>query len=268
MASIASGGIAIWEGGSLWAFHVAAAPLDAPPPSTDRHAHHAMQLTLSLGGEFAVTLGDGRSLAGPAVLVAADVPHAFTAAGDIAVLFIEPESGAGRALHRQVAADGAAASQVSLPPDAHAQLERIRRALQASAPDRAALRSAGAGLIDAMARQAAAAPAPIPPSDPRVRRMIEWACAHLDEGEGVGIEGAARAVDLSASRASHLFVEHTGLAFRTWLLWQRAMRAVERYDAGASLTQAAHDAGFADSAHLSRTFRRLFGLPATALTLR
>jgi AraC-like DNA-binding protein len=46
------------------------------------------------------------------------------------------------------------------------------------------------------------------------------------------------------------------------------MRALERYAAGRPLTEAAHAAGFADSAHLSRTFRRMFGLPATVLELR
>ena len=34
---------------------------------------------------------------------------------------------------------------------------------------------------------------------------------------------------------------------------------------GASLTAAAHEAGFADSAHFSRTFRRMFGVAAAAL---
>ena len=35
--------------------------------------------------------------------------------------------------------------------------------------------------------------------------------------------------------------------------------------AGGSLTEAAHAAGFASSAHLSSTFRRMFGLTATDL---
>jgi len=48
-------------------------------------------------------------------------------------------------------------------------------------------------------------------------------------------------------------------------LWLRLMRAVERFAAGASLTDAAHEAGFADSAHLSRTFRRMFGIAAGSL---
>ena len=34
-----------------------------------------------------------------------------------------------------------------------------------------------------------------------------------------------------------------------------------------SLPEAAHAAGFADSAHFSRTFLRMFGLPAAALEL-
>jgi AraC family transcriptional regulator len=42
---------------------------------------------------------------------------------------------------------------------------------------------------------------------------------------------------------------------------------VQLYANGSSLTQAAHSAGFADSAHFSRTFRRTFGLAAAELRL-
>ena len=44
-------------------------------------------------------------------------------------------------------------------------------------------------------------------------------------------------------------------------------KAVEAIAAGVSLTEAAHEAGFADSAHFSRTFRRMFGVAAAALRL-
>jgi AraC-like DNA-binding protein len=74
-------------------------------------------------------------------------------------------------------------------------------------------------------------------------------------------------VGLSPSRASHLFVEETGLPFRTFVLWLRVTRAVDAHIAGMSLTEAAQAAGFADSAHLSRTFKRMFGLPAAALEM-
>jgi AraC-like DNA-binding protein len=65
----------------------------------------------------------------------------------------------------------------------------------------------------------------------------------------------------------HLFVEQTGLPFRTYLLWLRLTKAVAVFAGGGSLTEAAHEAGFSDSAHFSRTFRRMFGLPAAALQL-
>jgi AraC-like DNA-binding protein len=44
------------------------------------------------------------------------------------------------------------------------------------------------------------------------------------------------------------------------------MRALEIYSQGRNLTEAAHQAGFSDSPHFSRIFRRTFGLPATTLT--
>ena len=66
---------------------------------------------------------------------------------------------------------------------------------------------------------------------------------------------------LKASRLRHMFVEQTGLAWKTYLLWLRLIRALEVYSSGSSLTKAVHTAGFSDSAHFSRTF----GLPATTL---
>ncbi|QGN56315.1 helix-turn-helix domain-containing protein [Novosphingobium sp. Gsoil 351] len=95
--------------------------------------------------------------------------------------------------------------------------------------------------------------------------MIDYARNHLDGS--ITLPTAARLAQLSDDRARHLFVKHTGLPFKTFVLWLRLERAVAKYAGGSSLTEAAHDAGFADSAHLSRTFRRTFGLPAAALRL-
>jgi AraC-like DNA-binding protein len=97
-----------------------------------------------------------------------------------------------------------------------------------------------------------------------VQRIIDYAASHLDRS--LSLNAAATGVHLSPGRLRHLFVEQTGLAFKTYLLWLRLVRAVEVYSEGYSLTEASHAAGFSDSAHFSRIFRRTFGLPATTLT--
>jgi len=97
----------------------------------------------------------------------------------------------------------------------------------------------------------------------RVRKMVAWASERLDTP--VSLADAAAHVGLSHGRARHLFVENTGMPFRTYVLWLRLMRAVELFAVGSSLTAAAHGAGFSDSSHLSRTFRRMFGIAADSL---
>jgi AraC-like DNA-binding protein len=94
---------------------------------------------------------------------------------------------------------------------------------------------------------------------------MTWAAAQIDGP--VGLADAVAVSGLSASRLRHLFVEQTGLAFKTYLLWLRLTRAVECFAGGATLTQAAHQAGFADSAHFSRTFRRMFGVAPANLRM-
>jgi AraC-like DNA-binding protein len=59
-----------------------------------------------------------------------------------------------------------------------------------------------------------------------------------------------------------------GIPFRRFVLWSRMRQAVASTQAGRDLTEAAVDAGFSDSAHLSRTFRAMFGLsPSMVLPL-
>jgi AraC-like DNA-binding protein len=72
-------------------------------------------------------------------------------------------------------------------------------------------------------------------------------------------------VCLSPSRFRHLFVAETGMAFRPYVLWRRFVHVWELLARGTSLTAAAHAAGFADAAHLSRTSRSTFGYPPSAL---
>ena len=57
------------------------------------------------------------------------------------------------------------------------------------------------------------------------------------------------------------------MALRPYILWRRFLRVWELMTARESLSAAAHAAGVADAAHLTRTCRRMFGFPPTALQL-
>jgi len=253
MERLAETRIAMWEGGSLWL--VDARPFDGETPrSTDFHAHHAIQVVLDLGGTFRIIAEDGASSTRMTV-VAADASHRFEAEGRLALLFIEPESRLGRAVSARYCGNGA--SLADLRPDVELSAEAQRLRGRWSEPD-AALAAAGQRLIALMALGAHAG---IP--DYRIRRVIAWAVENLDQP--ISLKAAVPVAGLSSGRLRHLFVEQTGLPFKTYLLWLRLSRAVGVAAAGGSLTAAAHEAGFSDSPHFSRTFRRMFGVAPASL---
>lgn len=254
MTPLAHGRIVLWEGASLWIFDV---PETAADKSTDFHAHHAIQLVLALDGRFELR-GAGSRVAGPAAAVAADARHAFAAQGVVALLFIDPESQLGESLSRSLFGQDAIAP---LAPDGLGDiLARLLEAFHSAGRDDTVLRALGRELQLRLGGGAGSISA-----DSRVRDIVAWASRQLDRP--VRIADAAALVGLSRDRMSHLFVEETGLPFRTYVLWLRLTKAVAHYAAGGSLTEAAHEAGFADSAHFSRTFRRMFGVAAAELRL-
>ncbi len=246
------GRIVLWEGASLWAFDVSP---ERAMRTTRMHAHHAFQITLSAGGTVAIRTAAGLT-PGPCILIAPDMPHAIEPEGRIALLFVEPESRAGSSLRHMLGG-----ATISSLPDVPGRADLLAAIWDRPVASDAAIVTVGRQVLDSVVGPVGSDPA----VDPRIGRVLdrldlEADCA-LSAAEAAGI------ACLSESRFSHLFVEQIGLPFRTFLLWRRLMRAVQELAAGSRLTDAAHAAGFADSAHFSRTFQRMFGLPAAALQL-
>lgn len=226
--------------------------LAASPQKTSPHAHHAIQLTVGLDGAFAFDAA-GHVVRGAAVAIAPDTSHTFELQGTVAHLFFEPDGRLGRAaLAALFSKERVVVVRESLVAD-------FRASLNPKLSD-AALVELGRSFITRLSGEAAPAP-----TDFRVQRMIAWAESRL--GTAAGLKEAASAVGLSPGRARHVFVEQTGLPFRVFLLWRRLNKALQLYAARKPLTEAAHSAGFSDAAHLSRTFRRMFGVAAADLWL-
>ena len=74
----------------------------------------------------------------------------------------------------------------------------------------------------------------------------------------------AEHVGLSEGRLTHLFKEQVGIPIRRYLQWYRLIDAMGALCKGKSLTYAAHEAEFADYAHLSRCFTETHGYSISA----
>lgn len=220
---------------------------------TATHAHPTMQIAFAPGADLALRDELGRIARGDAFVVPARARHAVTTHCPRAiVLHVPVDGGSTRALRGlDVAPDDArawcaASERFAFPPlvvpRTWTEAERLAR--------------------DVLACVVPAAPRPAP-SHPAVRRAL----AHLTNrrGEDLRLPDLARAVGLSPSRLSHLFSEEVGTSLRAYTAWTRLRRAAGRLAEGASITRAAHDAGFVDGAHMTHAFKRTFGLSPTEL---
>lgn len=99
-------------------------------------------------------------------------------------------------------------------------------------------------------------------SSPSDDSLVSHVCALVRQRlDGpITLAALAEVVHRSPSRLAHRFRGATDVPLPRYVLWHRRRAAVEAAMRGSSLTEAAHVAGFADSAHLSRTFRATFGI--------
>lgn len=244
------GRVLLWSGGSLW--------IGRDAGRGEAHSHHAIQISLGLSGPLAMrSEGVGHWSEYRGAIVTPHHRHQFDGHRQtVANIFVEPETVQGRALlalHSQVPidrlpdGDGAAALAASLG-----------HAFATGEADDALI-----GLSQRLVALSSRAELPRAAVDPRISRAIEWLRARLHEP--LSLADAAGIAHLSPSRFRHLFVAQTGMSFRGYLLWARVGSAVGAAMGGLSWTEAAQSWGFADSAHLSRTCRRMFGIAPTML---
>lgn len=211
-----------------------------PGGRADRHRHLAVQLIRTEGEPFVVTLDHGR-LEASAALIPSGVLHSFEADSPIELVLVEPKGPVGSPLQET--------------------------ALRLVGQDLAGRIAAGSvdpsQVLESLAPQS---PGPRP-RQTALSPAVKIAVAYIEQALSgrPRLEDAATNAHMSPSRMTHLFTAEVGIPFRSYVLWARLRRMVLLIGEGDNLTQAAHGAGFSDSAHLSRVFRDHFGLPPSAL---
>ncbi|WP_245679325.1 helix-turn-helix transcriptional regulator [Actinomadura hibisca] len=218
--------------------------------SAHAHAHAAVQVLVVSAGEVLLTDAHDETRAVRAAVIGAGARHTLHAPDAEGVMvYLDPAGRDARALAASLDRSDTVASWVTAA-------QPVEDLLAGRTP------SVAAG--DQAVETLAGLPEPPRPASAAVVRALEL----LPEltGGPIRLDQVAAAVGLSPSRLRHLFVQQAGLPFSACVRWARLHAAMDVVRAGGSLTEAAHTAGFSDSAHLTRVCHAMLGLaPSTAL---
>jgi AraC-like DNA-binding protein len=223
-----------------------------PGFKTAAHRHHCVQLLMTLRGSLLVRSGRKAAWAKcNAVWVRPDAVHEVDARGSSLLLgFINAESDMGAELSERI--DG----EIACVP---AREVSRWRAVLGSTPNEA---RAERWLTEFLLHPKRAVAL-----HPGVRRVL----SHLQEPraafDDLSLRTLAGIAGVSPSRFMHAFTQSVGVPVRPYILWLRLQRAACDLMNGANVTNAAYRAGFSDSAHLTRTFRRMLGATPSDLAL-
>ena len=219
------------------------------------HSHHAVQVTLGIEGGVRFRTPDTEWVDCDAAAVLPNAPHSFDGMGSVvAMLFIDPECREGRWLRQSLRAPITA-----IPASRYAPFLQGLRAFRERRPSPAE----AAEVITGVVRSLCEGPPPMRQMDDRIARALAF--MRSADARGLTQDDVAKQVFLSPSRFAHLFTQEVGLPFRRYLLWRKLSRSIDAFGRGGTLSAAAHAAGFADSAHLTRSFYQMFGIPPSVM---
>jgi len=224
-----------------------------PGFTTNAHRHHCVQLIMMMRGSLRVRSRPGKAWRHcSAVLVQPDVFHEIDARDSMVLIgFIDAESELGRALYHSIEGD--------FSPVPARKVARWRAALGPVPSEERVERWVR---NDLLGRRRAVA------IHPRVRRVLTYLREHVGDSGDLSLSTLAGIASLSRSRFMHVFTESLGVPLRPYILWLRLQRSACELMNGASVSSAAHHAGFSDAAHLTRTFRRMLGTTPSDIALR
>jgi len=204
---------------------------------TELHKHHALEVIVSKEHLINVRTASGAVINTKLALIRPDELHQTTTQGEAAFIFIEPESELARRLIVQFAVN-----------------EPVQNISEEVSP--VELMSLSEGQVPASWLKPSLIFEPI---DDRIKRVVEFIQANITSHD-LSQDVIADIACLSSSRVLHLFKEQVGIPLRAFVLWCRMKAGVQAVLSGMNLTEAAHEAGFSDASHLSRTFMDMFGV--------
>jgi AraC-like DNA-binding protein len=217
------------------------------------HSHHAVQLSIGLQHDLHFQYPtENISVNGRLLLIDSDAPHQFhTKDQHVALLYLDSETKDAISIKNKILKSKPI---VSLAFETVLNLLPYLSDLSHPSINCQEAKSICDGIIQKIMPG-------FPPEyhiDNRVMAVLKQ-LSNM-EGQSVSVSELARSVGLSTSRLCHIFQKQIGFPIRRYFLWKKLIRAIRALELADTLTDAAHEAGFSDSAHMNRTFRKMFGI--------
>lgn len=211
---------------------------------TEPHRHHAIQIVFGFDDAFEIQLGE-RKIRSRCIAIGSDVTHQFLGQEKPFLFFYaEPESDFGTLIEQKLSAG------YELLDERSAFLENIRQDIFAKGLSISTMKNGLRKTMDIAGDT--------PVRDARLTLVLSLIEEKPDRKISVPV--LADAAGLSESRLQHLFKEQIGISMKRYMLWKRMIDGINFAIKGSDLTTAAYEAGFSDAAHMSRTFKEMFGI--------
>lgn len=213
------------------------------------HRHYALQICIASQGKFEITDENKNQSYYTACLINSNVLHQFRSKELSLVILINPLSSIGHQLYNRY--------RNSKVTDLNQDLKVLSVILTEHLRNDMDFEAFVKSISNYLADFTCECELENHFADDRIYRAIQYLEQNFDRV--VPLEEVAVFCFLSETRFLHLFKEKTNLNFRRYQLWNKMIKSLP-YLKTHSITETAHQFGFTDSSHYTRTFKETFGL--------
>ena len=215
--------------------------------SSDFHCHHAIQIAIAKGGTLDVSDDNTPSRQVSGIIVPSQKRHRVFQfdATETLLIYLEPDSGLGRTIATRCSPGDGPMVEI----DAICTQKILQLLHDPKISNHVLIESTVSLLVGEALEEKRL--------DTRVSFALQYINNHLSALDS--LECIATVLSITPRYLRRLFEREIGMSMQRYRLWCKLRKALFLAASGTSLTEAAIEACFADSAHLSRTFRDIFG---------
>ncbi|HBH07368.1 MAG TPA: hypothetical protein DDX92_12280 [Flavobacteriales bacterium] len=212
--------------------------------NNQKHRHYAIQLSIPLGRPMIIKTSKITIKSDKPILIKPNVVHQVSSDSNHFLLLVNPASSIGHFWNQL--------SNFEIQELNHVPATEMKSILMEGHKNELLISALNSVINEYNCFCSSA----IHKGDERINRALAYLSANSEQI--VPVEEVANHCHLSSSRFLHLFKEQTGITYRRAQQWNKLTKSISSFGK-MSLTEIAHQNGFSDSAHFSRTFKENFG---------